>query len=377
VPCPIHPDAPDLAECHGCRLFVTDDKYNRAWGGPGVTDMRPRPPCRHLGPATGTTVACPPCAGRTQLKLSACAVHGSCLPQSRAPGSVSCPCPAYDPATFRMVAPLGAQGSPGAWEGRGARRPWHYRVTAVVPHLDTLDLLGTCLDLVRAQTEQPYTVVVDTGSPPDVCRELEGWRADDLEVHFVRGNGYTHSSEPVAVALDLGFARCNTEYLFLTHADVFLRRQDSIAWLIDQCSSASPVVGYEMSERSWATDAWRGMVSHTFTALHAETVIRRGLTWHMQRGRWMLGLGRDYNANGWPDTETAFNMALREAGIEPRVLGPEPNFARQRNEWFDHVRSLPGLKAYCAGSLAHRRAEADGALALTEARSRFRAWRGT
>lgn len=334
-------------------------------------------PCRHLGAPTGETVVCPTCRGHTELKLFSCAVHGDCTSRTPAPGHACCPCPEHAPEPFALVAPLGTAGRPCPWEGRARKRPWHFKATAIIPHLDTLDLLAVCLDLTRMQTEPPYVVVVDTGSPPAVCAELETWRAADLEIHYVRGNGWTNSSEPVCAALDLGMARVNTEFVFLTHSDVFLARRDSLAWLLGQCSATCPVVGYEMSERSWVTTLWQGMVSHTFTALHAETVVRAGVTWHMQRARWLLGMGRDYNARGWPDTETGFNLALKEAGLPVKILGPEPNYQRHSTENFDHARSLPGLRAYGRNSDLHRKAEAYGAPALAEARARATDWRAS
>lgn len=59
----------------------------------------PRLPCRHLGPSTGETVECPTCSGRVQLKLFACAVHGTCTPGKAAPGVANClGCDSYTPA---------------------------------------------------------------------------------------------------------------------------------------------------------------------------------------------------------------------------------------------------------------------------------------
>src|SRR6185437_552461 len=129
---------------------------------------------------------------------------------------------------------------------------------ACVPHLDTLEPLQVVIETLRAQTERPYIMVIDTGSPPDVCAQLERLRSDDLEIHYLRGHGYIHSSCPVSVAMDLSFALCRSEYLYATHSDVFLKRPDYIAWLLAQCGPDLPVIGYEMSDRSWATDQWRG-----------------------------------------------------------------------------------------------------------------------
>lgn len=56
--------------------------------------VRQRPPCRHLGEATGETVPCETCPKKPRFKLHACNVHGHCLPmsvsQSNAKGCADC-----------------------------------------------------------------------------------------------------------------------------------------------------------------------------------------------------------------------------------------------------------------------------------------------
>lgn len=43
----------------------------------------PKPPCRHLGPATGKTVECKSCAGKVSLKVFGCGVFGECTAKKR------------------------------------------------------------------------------------------------------------------------------------------------------------------------------------------------------------------------------------------------------------------------------------------------------
>lgn len=277
--------------------------------------------------------------------------------------------------TFQLVAPVGTRDAPACWEGRAARKPWHYKATAILPHLDTPELLETCVALLRLQTTRPYIVVCDTGSPRDVCERIEQLRGEDLEVHFIRGGSYTHSSEPVARALDLGFACVNTEFIFLTHVDVFATRRDSIAYVVDQCSEACPVVGWEMSDRSAITDEWRGMVSHTWTALHTATMLKAGVTWHFERYRIMNGTPKQFKVRGFPDTETTPNIIFRERGIVPKILGPEFNYRLQETPWWVHVRSAPGMQIYGGGTEKYRK-EQPALLAreLERARERIEAW---
>jgi hypothetical protein len=375
LPPPGQPYAPD--QCYVCWTFQTSPAHNRLWGGNGLP-AAPAPavnlPCVHLGAATGRTVDCPTCADRVSLKLFACAAHGTCTQGKQAPGLACCPCPDFEPDTFRLVAPLGTADQPLRWEGRVAKRPWHWKVTAVVPHLDTVEPLAVVLDLLRLQTEPPYLLVIDTGSPPAVCRELECMRAPDCEVHFVRGHGYLHSSAPVTVAMDLAMALCRTEYLYTTHADVFLRRRDYLEWLLTQCSPSCPAVGYEMSPRSWATQQWRGMVSHTASMLHVPTLRRAGVLWNMEFAYELAGwVGRA--ANGWPDTETGMNLIMRRAGLRPKIIGPERNYSLHQDANLTHVRSYPGTKAYSPQDPYHAKAAGWMVAALAEARERAVRWR--
>jgi hypothetical protein len=274
--------------------------------------------------------------------------------------------------TYSLISPIGTGK---VFQGVGRLKPWQYTSTALIPHLDTLDSLRVVIDLLRLQTKPPFIVVLDTGSPFSVCAELEQLRSDDVEIHFIRANGYTHSSEPVCVALDLGFARVNTPLVFLTHSDCFATQRNSLEWLGDQCSAAVPVVGWEMSDRSWITDEWRGMVSHTFTMLHSPTIRRIGATWHMGRARESLGHETTYQTDGWPDTETGFAYCLRAAGIPIRLLGSEVNYERQTTEWWDHARSYTGTSLYAKGTSQGEKTKAYWQDAMTEAVERISVWR--
>lgn len=346
--------------------------------------------CDHLG-ELARIVECNSCTGRVALKVYSCPIRGEAtLTRSLAGVAAVCDeCLHWRPArtaeagggnppsnqrsveSFNRVSPLGTSLRV---EGVAAKKPWEYRITAILPHLNTPDYLRVVIELLRLQTEQPYIVVVDTGSPFSVCDELEAMRSDDVEIHFVRGNGYGHASEPVCVALDLGFARANTPLMFLTHTDCFPVRRDALQWLADQCGPEAPVVGWEMSERSWLTDEWQGMVSHTFTMLHSATMRRIGASWHMGRARDQLGIDAGRNTNGWPDTETAFAYCLQDAHVAVKLLGQEVNFQRQTTDWWDHARSYTGTRLYSAGSAQGEATSSYAADALADARDRIRAW---
>ena len=78
------------AVCSQCRVFRTDDGYNRAWGGRGVRRLPPPPsPCVHLGEEV-RRVGCGSCRGKVELKVFRCAVHGECTLGKRAPEVKGC-----------------------------------------------------------------------------------------------------------------------------------------------------------------------------------------------------------------------------------------------------------------------------------------------
>lgn len=64
--------------------------------------LRPqvRKSCKHLGEFTGQMVYCPPCSEqgqRTELKVLACAVHGSCTVGRKVDGQQCCAmCPDWE-----------------------------------------------------------------------------------------------------------------------------------------------------------------------------------------------------------------------------------------------------------------------------------------
>ena len=245
---------------------------------------------------------------------------------------------------------------------------------AAIPHLNTIETLRVCIEVLRAQSLRPFIMVIDTGSPPEVCAQLEAMRADDLELHFLAANGYQHSSEPVTFALDTAQSRCPCELMFHTHADCFLRRRDFLETTARQCSAATPVIGYRMSPRAWATDEWQWMVGHTATMLHMPTIRRIGATWSMQRMHHAFGYDWK-NLGAWPDTETGFNHALRDAGVTPLFIGDDRNGERQVDDNIDHARSYAGSKTYSA----HYHAKASEWMtdALREAGERIVSWRAT
>jgi hypothetical protein len=280
---------------------------------------------------------------------------------------------------FKNVAPLrNKKLEERPWRGGCAKKPWEYKVTAVVPVIDTFESLGLCVEILRMQTERPYIVVVDTGSERENLQKILDMHDEDLEVHCIRHNGTLHPSDPVSVAMDMAQSLCRTEYMFATHSDAFIRRRDLLEWMMGMCGEEEegkfPVVGYEMSPRQH--DDWKGMVSHTASMYHIPTIDRIGFGWSMRRLASMCGLQNQEahpDRPNWPDTEILGNVILRENGVRTRLIGGEKNFERNKDENIDHARSIS------LGMLYSPEYHAASSLwfkdAMSEAKERIEDWK--
>ena len=233
------------------------------------------------------------------------------------------------------------------WEGDCVNRPWSYQITAVVPVIDTVEELKVCVELLQLQTIQPFIIIIDTGSTEANYKEIEKLRSEDIEVHSIRLNGVLHPSDLPAMAMDLGFSLCRSDYLFATHSDCFLRRINLLEDMLDSCLNKSPVVGYEITKRMHKD--WEGMVSHTCSMYHMKTMDKIGFGWSLRRLANTFNI-EDYRPHptrpNWPDTELLGNYILRNNSIKPEIIGKEENFMRTLDENIDHFRSYTSGKLY-------------------------------
>ncbi len=264
------------------------------------------------------------------------------------------------------------------WRGSCEKKPWEYKITAVVPVIDTVEMLDLCVSLLRMQTENPYIIVVDTGSTKENFEKIEEMHSEDLEVHSIRLNGVLHPSDPVCMAMDLAQSLCRTEYMFATHSDCFLMRKNFLEEILKICGEEKdkkfPVVGYEMSPR--LHDDWKGMISHTATMYHMKTIDKIGFGWSMRR----LASMYDLNSHephperpNWPDTEILGNLILRQNGIKTKLIGSEDNFKRNKDQNIDHCRSASLGLLY---SPDYRKASSGWIqTAMKEAKERIILWR--
>lgn len=291
-----------------------------------------------------------------------------------------------------MIAPLQgalAKGVAKRWEGAFSRKPWDYNCTAVIPHIETPEILALCVGLLRLLENPPYLHIIDTGSSPETIAWIEHLRGADCEIHYIRSHGYVHPSDPVAIAMDLAMMLCQTRWMFTTHADCFLKRRDLIETMIGIAGKKqSPCVGYQLSPRKHAD--WEWMVGHTCTLLDVPFLDAHDITWSQRRLCRQRGIewspdvclsrqdGQIRNPAeqpNWPDTELALNYGLDRAGQRPILIGSEENYVRNNNPDFDHVRSYPSMKLFMGDKSPKRKqSEAWMAEAIADAKARIALW---
>lgn len=246
------------------------------------------------------------------------------------------------------ISPIkGAHTIDNPWEGSIEKKPWDYEITAVIPCLETNESIETVVSLLNLQTIKPYILIIDTGSCDETIRELSKLKSSNLELHTISLNGVKHPSEYPAMAMDLAMTLCRTDYLFATHADVFLKKKDFLEHMLNLCKEKSPVVGYQLSPRSH--DDWRGMVSHTASMYDMKVMDKIDFAWSIRK------LCRSKNLENyepsplrpnWPDTEILGNYILRKNNIKPYLIGEEENESRTNDEYIDHFRSYTAAKLY-------------------------------
>jgi hypothetical protein len=217
------------------------------------------------------------------------------------------------------------------WRGILEKRPEAYGLTAAISHNNCPESLFAVLDLLRAQTLPPYIMVIDTGSPGPVTEQLLAHEAehDDFEVHFIRSRSWASPVQPVCAAMDLAFSACQTEYLYSTHADVFLTRPDALDFLVSLCSYDHPAVGFQMSPREGSGNRdWEKVVGHCATVYHMPTMRRLGITWSILGACDLTGRDRTLDPGSWPDTEVMPSLLLQRYGYRPAwVTDPEADLA--------------------------------------------------
>lgn len=222
---------------------------------------------------------------------------------------------------------------------KSAKPPWAYPFTAVIPHYHSVQALTACLACLWRQSESPYVIVLDVGSPPECRPHLEHLRSDRVEIHYLCPHQSRHPYWYIAAALDSGLALSHTERVYLTHCDVFHKDRTWLETLKKQCDARMPVVGYEISPRDHWGDEWHGMVGHTSTMLYLPVIRRIGALFALD---WTVSK----HVGGWSkrgafiDTEVGFNRLLRGSYIIPHLVGHDDNEPYYEDSRFVHLRSM-------------------------------------
>lgn len=264
------------------------------------------------------------------------------------------------------------------WEGNCLKKPWEYKITAAIPVLDTYESLKICIEILKLQTIKPFIIIVDTGSTEDNLKKITDLRDEDVEVHSIRTNGVLHPSDFPVFAMELAQSLCRTEYLFATHADVFLKKKDFLNFLLNLCGPQEqnkyPVVGYEITPRKH--NDWEGMISHTASMYHIKTLDEIGFGWNMRRLASMYNM-KNHKPNpmmpSWPDTEILGNVILRQNKIPVKIIGKEVNFQRNVDENIDHCRSITSGLLY--SKEYYKKAKEWCNIAQKEALNRINLWK--
>jgi hypothetical protein len=96
------------------------------------------------------------------------------------------------------------------------------KITIVIPHYQTLDLIKLCLRSIRKHTPQPYQVIVVDNDSKDASLE---YLHSVKWIHLIQRNGelkkmgsWAHGS-----ALDIGLEATGTEFFLALHSDVIVK----------------------------------------------------------------------------------------------------------------------------------------------------------
>ena len=245
--------------------------------------------------------------------------------------------------------------SPNGWMGSAKKRPWHYRATVVIPHFGTdFHLLMNVIESWRLQTERPYILIYDTGTPPEYHASLRALASYEVEVHFCRWHGVRNIYDPVALVYNHGITDCRTKHIIFTHNDLVPISQTVVSDLISLSCEDTPVIGYESHYSPT-------LVGTQLTTAYMPVLDRIRARWEM------------IPPYTW--VEEGFNRCLKQAGITPMFIGREKN-SRSKTPHFDHVGCLVTTKLYFKEGLELARVKSDLDQVLEETEKRLQGWRG-
>jgi hypothetical protein len=244
---------------------------------------------------------------------------------------------------------------PRGWMGSVKKRPWHYRATVVIPHFgDDLRLLMNVIESWRLQTERPYILIYDTGTPPEHHESLRALASYDTEVHFCRWHGVRNIYDPVALAYNHGITDCRTRYIIFTHNDLVPISRTVVRDLISLSCEDTPVIGYEC-------EVCPNLVGTQLTVAYMPVLDRIRVNWDIVRSDIKI--------------EEGFNRHLKQAGVTVRFIGKEKS-GRAKTPHFDHIGGLVTAKLYLRSSIHLTPIQSSLDTVLEETEARLQGWRG-
>lgn len=201
------------------------------------------------------------------------------------------------------------------------RPPFPHRVTAVIPHRDTPDLLRLCIRFLERQTERPYIMVIDTGSRDDLLHGVLAMRSETTEIHQIACHGPDQIVASISHALDLGLSACRTDWMWCLHSDCFVTDRHMLEDMLALGGGGDfGAIGYRAPHGlSFGADG-AGLLSSTCTLYHVPTLDRHEISWSIRRSE------RRAEGNGQPSfitPELAAHSRLRERGVATFFIADE------------------------------------------------------
>ena len=136
------------------------------------------------------------------------------------------------------------------------------RVSIILPHFRTEEMVRLCLKCLREYTDPKHPVIViDNGSGDhpslDYLRTVPWIKLLVREPHEINKNAPISHRE----ALDLGLAHAETDYVLSLHTDAFALRKDWLDWMLkpmlenDKLGAVGTYkLEYKPYWKQWATD---------------------------------------------------------------------------------------------------------------------------
>ena len=219
--------------------------------------------------------------------------------------------------------------------------PTQPSIEIIIPTAHDSPTLDSVIRTHRRQTLQVGIHIIETSYETDRARNIHLRYAGSttIRVTWQPPRPAEHRCAVITDALDSAIATSRADWILLTHDDVWLKRQDQIAELLNLAATTrSPLVAYEMSPRQNCRNEWRGMPSHTLTLISRHYALENKLRWDITAA--IANTPTDQRTAGWPDTETNFGRRCKELKTPIHWIASENNEPHFEDAHIVHRRSL-------------------------------------